>query len=83
MPNAPLLNGFTAIKCAPFDDVSVANISRGSLTPAICLGIDRIRTIRAAIGADIDLMVDCHSRFNPGIIIPSRKRTGGLTPLLD
>ena len=42
--------GFTAIKCAPFDDVSVANISRGSLTPAICLGIDRIRTIRAAIG---------------------------------
>ena len=65
--------GFTAIKCAPFDDVSVRNISRGSLTPAICLGIDRIRTIRAAIGADIDLMVDCHSRFNPGIIIQVAK----------
>ena len=65
--------GFTAIKCAPFDDVSVANISRGSLTPAICLGIDRIRTIRAAIGGDIDLMVDCHSRFNPGIIIQVAK----------
>lgn len=61
--------GFTAIKCAPFDDVSVANISRGSLTPAICLGIDRIRAIRAAIGAAVDLMVDCHSRFNPGIIV--------------
>ena len=65
--------GFTAIKCAPFDDVSVANISRGSLTPAICLGIDRIRTIRAVIGGDIDLMVDCHSRFNPGIIIQVAK----------
>ena len=65
--------GFTAIKCAPFDDVSTTNISRGSLTPAICQGIDRIRTIRAAIGGDIDLMVDCHSRFNPGILIQVAK----------
>ena len=65
--------GFTAIKCAPFDDVSTANISSGSLNPAICLGIDRIRTIRAAIGGDIDLMVDCHSRFNPGILIQVAK----------
>ena len=65
--------GFTAVKCAPFDDVSVANISSGTLTPAIRLGIDRIRTIRAAIGADIDLMVDCHSRFNPGILIQVAK----------
>ncbi len=65
--------GFTAIKCAPFDDVSTANISRGSLTAAICLGIDRIRTIRGAIGGDIDLMVDCHSRFNPGILIQVAK----------
>ena len=65
--------GFTAIKCAPFDDVSVSNISSRSLTPAICRGIDRIRTIRTAIGADIDLMVDCHSRFNPGTIIQVAK----------
>ena len=65
--------GFTAIKCAPFDDVSIANISRGTLTPAICLGIDRIRTIRTAIGRDIDLMVDCHSRFNPGVLIQVAK----------
>ncbi len=65
--------GFTAIKCAPFDDVSVANVSRGTLTPAICVGIDRTRTIRAAIGGDIDLMVDCHSRFNPGILIQVAK----------
>ena len=65
--------GFTAIKCAPFDDVSTANISSGSLTPAIRSGIDRIRTIRAAIGGDIDLMVDCHSRFNPGILIQVAK----------
>ena len=52
---------------------STTNISSGSLTPAICLGIDRIRTIRAAIGGDVDLMVDCHSRFNPGILIQVAK----------
>ncbi len=65
--------GFTAIKCAPFDNVSTTNISSRSLTPAICLGIDRIRAIRAAISSDIDLMVDCHSRFNPGLIIQVAK----------
>lgn len=70
--------GFTAIKCAPFDDVSVANISHGSLTPAICLGIERIRDIRAAIGADVELMVDCHSRFNPGIIVQVAKELDDL-----
>ncbi len=61
--------GFTAIKCAPFDGVSVSDISKGTLTSPIRLGIDRIRAIRAAIGPDIDLMVDCHSRFNSGLII--------------
>ena len=70
--------GFTAIKCAPFDAVSVANISHGTLTPAIRLGIDRIRAIRAAIGPDVDLMMDCHSRFNPGLIIQTAKELDDL-----
>lgn len=65
--------GFTAIKCAPFDGVSVSDITKGTLTPAIGLGIDRIRAIRTAIGPDIDLMVDCHSRFNSGLIIQTAK----------
>lgn len=70
--------GFTAIKCAPFDNVSVANVSKGTLTPAIRLGIERIRAIRTAIGPDIDLMVDCHSRFNPGLIIQTAKELDDL-----
>ena len=53
--------GFTAIKCAPFDGVSVSDITKGTLTPAIHQGIDRIRAIRSAIGPEIDLLVDCHS----------------------
>ncbi len=65
--------GFTAIKCAPFDGVSVSDVSKGTLTSSIRLGIDRIRAIRTAIGSEIDLMVDCHSRFNPGLIIQTAK----------
>ena len=65
--------GFTAVKCAPFDDVSTRDISRGTLTLAIRTGIERIRRIRETIGPDIDLMVDCHSRFNPGLIVQTAK----------
>ena len=65
--------GFTAIKCAPFDGVAASEISKGTLNTAINLGVDRIRAIRDAIGPDIDLMVDCHSRFNSGLIIQTAK----------
>ena len=65
--------GFTAIKCAPFDGVSASDITKGTLMLAIHQGIDRIRAIRTAIGDEIDLMVDCHSRFNAGLIIQTAK----------
>ncbi len=65
--------GFTAIKCAPFDGVSVSDISKGTITSAIHQGVDRVRAIRTAIGPEIDLLVDCHSRFNPGLIIQTSK----------
>ena len=65
--------GFTAVKCAPFDDVSTRDMARGTLTPAIRTGVERIRRIRETIGPDIDLMVDCHSRFNPGLIVQTAK----------
>lgn len=71
--------GFTAIKCAPFDDVSVSEISKNSLNSAIRQGIDRLRSIRETIGQDIDLMVDCHSRFNPGLIVQTAKELDDLS----
>ncbi len=70
--------GFTAIKCAPFDDVSTGNISQGGLGPAIRMGIERIRCIREAIGPDVDLMVDCHSRFNVGLMIQTARELDDL-----
>lgn len=83
--------GFTAIKCAPFDGVSASDISKNSLNTAIYQGLDRLRTIRETIGPDIDLMVDCHSRFNPGLIVQTTKELDDLNlfwiedpiPLID
>ena len=66
---AAVADGFTAIKCAPFDDVSVRNVSHGALNPATRTGLERVRSVREAVGPDIALMVDCHSRFNPGMAV--------------
>jgi galactonate dehydratase len=51
---------FTALKIAPFDEVKP-----GPATPAgaIDRGLERIAAVRAAIGPDVRLLVDCHWRL--------------------
>jgi galactonate dehydratase len=49
--------GFTAVKCAPFD---VAHPDR----PLPAAGLSRLRAIREAVGDDIELKVDCHERLS-------------------
>ena len=56
--------GFTAIKCAPFDGVSYRFPDRADNLPGIKRGIDRVAAVRETIGSDVRLMVDCHSRFD-------------------
>ncbi len=55
-------NGFTTIKCAPFDEVSPPSTTDAILGIAN-VGIRRVAAIRAAIGPDVAILVDCHSRF--------------------
>ena len=66
-------DGFTAIKCAPFDDFSIRNVTRGALNSTLRTGIERIQRIREAVGPDIEMMIDCHSNFNPGLAIQVAK----------
>jgi galactonate dehydratase len=56
---AAVENGFKEIKCAPFDDVLP-----GTNGDAVHTGIDRVFAVREAIGNHIQLMVDCHGRFD-------------------
>jgi len=55
--------GFTGVKCAPFDGVS-PYLERKVWREKVDLGIKRIAMVRRAIGTDVDLMVDCHGRFS-------------------
>jgi len=62
---AAVSEGFTAIKCAPFDGVLRGELARtggnsSEMRQAIDIGIERIRQIRSTIGYEIDLLVDCH-----------------------
>ena len=55
--------GFRAVKCAPFDEVG----PEGGTDEAVRLarpGIRRAAAVRDAVGPDVTLLVDCHSRFD-------------------
>lgn len=44
-------DGFSAVKLAPFDGTDAEH------------GLEHLRALRAAIGPDVELMVDCHGRL--------------------
>jgi galactonate dehydratase len=56
--------GFTALKIAPFDGVYWGDPDSTETRRRSAAGIDRVRAIREAVGPDIDIMVDCHWRFD-------------------
>ncbi len=51
--------GFRAVKCAPFDEMSPGQ-ALGKARP----GIQRVAAVADAVGPDVALLVDCHSRFD-------------------
>ena len=60
-------DGYTAIKIAPFDNVYWEDFGDPEVKKRVVTGMDRVFATREAIGPDIDLMIDCHWRFDePG-----------------
>jgi galactonate dehydratase len=57
--------GFTAVKLAPFDELRGRDHVRTGPKAAWRAGVERVEAVRAAIGDEIDLMVDCHGRMEP------------------
>lgn len=57
--------GFTAIKLAPFDELRERDHVRTGPRAAWRPGVARVEAVRAAIGDEIDLAVDCHGRMEP------------------
>ena len=56
--------GFTAVKLAPFDEVEASIRSRSGRSAAWRKGVERARAVRSAVGPQVELAVDCHSRFD-------------------
>ena len=54
--------GFGIVKCAPFDGVGPPS-TRDAILGEAGLGIERVAAVRAAVGPDVTVLVDCHSRF--------------------
>jgi len=54
--------GFGILKCAPFDGVGPPS-TREKILDEARTGIERVSAVRAAVGPDITVLVDCHSRF--------------------
>lgn len=56
--------GFTAFKLAPFDEVNTTLCAQGEGVRAMQAGLARIAAVRAVVGPQARLMVDCHWRFD-------------------
>ncbi|MET0209076.1 MAG: enolase C-terminal domain-like protein [Burkholderiaceae bacterium] len=56
--------GYRAIKLAPFDGVVAEDAATTPIDARIRDGLDRVFAVRDAVGATVDVMVDCHWRFD-------------------
>ena len=55
--------GFTVVKCAPFDDMGPSESQPDHLEQAR-VRIQRVAAVRAAVGPEVRVLVDCHSRLS-------------------
>jgi galactonate dehydratase len=61
---AAVSEGFGAVKLAPFDGVTRANVHTAPGQQLLAAAIERVRAVREAIGMNAMLMVDCHCRLD-------------------
>ncbi|MDC0035184.1 hypothetical protein OAJ44_02340 [Chloroflexi bacterium] len=53
--------GFKVIKCAPFDEIQHPNPK--DIDFVAKKGIDRLLAVRQEVGSEVEILVDCHGRF--------------------
>ena len=66
--------GFRAIKAAPFDGFPRLSAPEPEIRKAADLGIACLEAIRRAVGPEVKVLVDCHSRFSPELAIEIARR---------
>jgi galactonate dehydratase len=61
---AAVADGFRAVKAAPFDGFPPPGAPQAQVDAALDKGIATMTAVREAVGADVELKVDCHSFFS-------------------
>ncbi len=61
---AAVAEGFKAIKLAPFDEAHHSRMGEGNLWRSAAMGLTRVAAVREAVGDSVDVLVDCHCRFD-------------------
>ncbi|MBT3341868.1 MAG: mandelate racemase/muconate lactonizing enzyme family protein [Gemmatimonadetes bacterium] len=56
--------GFRAVKATPFDEIRAGHQDRDGVWDDVEKGLARLRACREAIGGEVELLVDCHCRFD-------------------
>ena len=62
---AAVADGFDAVKVAPFDGLRWESGEDREARALIDAGLARIVAVREAVGSGIDVLIDCHGRFDP------------------
>ena len=70
--------GYTAVKIAPFDGLRWSQGTRGEQKKAFEAGLARIAAVRAALGPDVDVLVDCHGRLDRPMAIQLMREVSSL-----
>jgi galactonate dehydratase len=70
--------GFRAVKCTPFDEIRHDRLDRDGVEEDLDLGVARIAASREAVGPGVDLLVDCHCRFNLALARKAAEKVRGL-----
>ncbi len=78
---AAVAAGFRAIKCAPFDGVHPRRIREPEQRERLAQGLACVAAMREAVGAGVDVKVDCHGHLDlPTAVEMARElRTLGVT----
>ena len=71
---AAVAEGFEAIKAAPFDGFPALDAPASEVAAAADLGVACVEAIRAAVGPDVDILIDCHSFFDVDLAVDVARR---------
>lgn len=72
--------GFDSVKCAPFDGLRWEPEEDRRGGALIAAGLARLHAVREAIGPDVDLLIECHGRFNARTAAAVMPRLAALRP---